>query len=461
MGSTRLAITKFVWLLLGGSFAPFECRKTDVPHFAPQFLAPDTATGPHPGATSSDPADANAPSIQTIVGGGEPPQRIFVVRVPGFAPLEIPDVVSSPTEVDHLHATVASADHSSPAAAAQQRTTTAGGAPMTRNALRIVINTELMKMSKKHAILFRSSKAVWNGYLLWDKAPPPQTTTNGEPRWWNTDSLGSEPRIDVFFQDSSDWKNTPVTAFAILSFLLLIGKALRIVIKPLRTLHLPSSVIGGIFGYCVVLVLKHVGQEGCVPDDFANQWAANGHGKWGCKEGVTKPYSFVSTYYLAGWDKLPEVLIGVIFAAVFIGVEVPPCKAIWEGSGPQIMYGQVVTHGLWFFGLGSGLAFAGIFQHFKSSEEEQWLALNPVWADPSSGTKIAITRENMYADKFVGRAGTIALTTGTQFWTGNQLYRYGDNGPVYEDSVAADLLPPCYGTAMYLGFEGGHASLAG
>ena len=52
---------------------------------------------------------------------------------------------------------------------------------------------------------------------------------------------------------------------------------------------------------------------------------------------VGQPSESIVCPYLPGWNGLPEVLICVIFSAVFIGVEVPPAKAIWEGSGPQIM----------------------------------------------------------------------------------------------------------------------------
>ena len=66
----------------------------------------------------------------------------------------------------------------------------------------------------------------------------------------------------------------------------------------------------------------------------------------------------------------------MIFAAVFIGVEVPPCKAIWEGSGPQIMYGQVVTHGLWFFGLAFGWLCGLLFLTKQETEQAAWVDQN-------------------------------------------------------------------------------------
>lgn len=176
---------------------------------------------------------------------------------------------------------------------------------MRRDVLYTAVVNHLKTKSNQLAVQGQSSRAVCNGYLLWDKTQPDAKAKESE--WWSANTLGTAPKITLFFSESIDWKNTPVTSFAILSVLLLIGKALRILIKPLRDLYLPSSVVGGMFGYFIVLLLQNVGQEGCVADDTSNLYPPNGKGYWGCKPGTTKPYSYVSTYYLAGWDKLPEV----------------------------------------------------------------------------------------------------------------------------------------------------------
>ncbi|CAD7960928.1 unnamed protein product [Amoebophrya sp. A120] len=221
---------------------------------------------------------------------------------------------------------------------------------------------------------------------------------------------------------SLDLKNAPISSFAFLSLLLLCGKVLRVLIKPLRDLYLPSSVVGGTFGYLILLLANNVGPHGCVPEDHINRYSNTDPtvpvGQRGeCLPGIRKVYSYFSAYYTIGWGpQLPEVLISVIFAAVFIGVEVPPVKAIWEGSGPQIMYGQVVTHGLWMFGLLAGWVFGALFLFFEANE----------WG---------------------------------YFWTGNQAWNTEDGKLPHGKS--ADWLPHCYGISMYLGFEGGHGTVAG
>jgi ESS family glutamate:Na+ symporter len=120
-------------------------------------------------------------------------------------------------------------------------------------------------------------------------------------------------------------------------------------------------------------------------------------------------YEFINTYWQAGWTEIPEILICVIFAAVFIGVEVPPVKAIWEGSGPQIMYGQIVTHGLWFWGLLTGFVLSWLFAEMQRNK----------WSE---------------------------------FWTGTK---------EIDGKEITQTFPPCYGMSMYLGFEGGHGTVSG
>ena len=109
-----------------------------------------------------------------------------------------------------------------------------------------------------------------------------------------------------------------VTSFAGLSFLLVAGKILRIRIPLLQRLYIPTSVIGGVLG---LIVLQVCG--GSIP------------GGW-----------------TAGWTQLPGFLINIVFAALFLGVTIPPLKEIWRRSAPQLAYGQVVAWGQYLVGLG-------------------------------------------------------------------------------------------------------------
>ena len=46
-----------------------------------------------------------------------------------------------------------------------------------------------------------------------------------------------------------------------------------------------------------------------------------------------------------GWSRLPGFLINIVFAALFLGVTIPPVKFIWKQSAPQLAYGQIVAWG--------------------------------------------------------------------------------------------------------------------
>lgn len=114
-----------------------------------------------------------------------------------------------------------------------------------------------------------------------------------------------------------DTISTIVVSFAGLSLLLVIGKFLRVKIKLLQKLYIPTSVIGGILG---LLVLQLLG------DSIPAGWTA-------------------------GWTRLPGFLINIVFAALFLGVTIPSFSTIWKKSAPQLGYGQVVAWGQYFVGL--------------------------------------------------------------------------------------------------------------
>jgi ESS family glutamate:Na+ symporter len=108
-----------------------------------------------------------------------------------------------------------------------------------------------------------------------------------------------------------------VTSFAGLSLLIVIGKFLRVKIKLLQRLYIPTSVIGGILG----LLILQIGGDA------------------------------VPAGWTAGWSKLPGFLINIVFAALFLGVTIPSLSTIWKKSAPQLAYGQVVAWGQYFVAL--------------------------------------------------------------------------------------------------------------
>ena len=114
---------------------------------------------------------------------------------------------------------------------------------------------------------------------------------------------------------------TAMASFCGLCVLLALGKLLRVRVKLFQKLYLPSSVIGGLLGLAVLHTCGF-----WLPDSWT-----------------------------AGWNKLPGLLINVVFAALFLGVSVPPLRSIWKKAGPQLAYGQIVAWGQYVVGLGLGI----------------------------------------------------------------------------------------------------------
>lgn len=108
-----------------------------------------------------------------------------------------------------------------------------------------------------------------------------------------------------------------VTSFAGLSILIIAGKFLRFKIKLFQRLYIPTSVIGGILG----LLILQIGGD------------------------------YIPAGWTAGWSKLPGFLINIVFAALFLGVHIPPISIIWKKSAPQLAYGQIVAWGQYFTAL--------------------------------------------------------------------------------------------------------------
>lgn len=106
-------------------------------------------------------------------------------------------------------------------------------------------------------------------------------------------------------------------AVCVLAIFLLLGKVLRVKIKLLQTLFLPSSIIAGF----VALALGPFGA------DLFPHWM------------------------VADWRELPGVLINVVFAALFLGVNLPGPKTIWNVGGPQLCFGVVMGMGQYLFAM--------------------------------------------------------------------------------------------------------------
>lgn len=110
---------------------------------------------------------------------------------------------------------------------------------------------------------------------------------------------------------------TIVTSFCGLCLLLVIGKFLRVKVKFIQRLYLPSAVIGGIIGLILVQI------SGSRLDNWT-----------------------------VGWTSLPGFLINIVFASLFLGAAIPSLSVIWDRAAPQLAYGQIVAWGQWVVGLG-------------------------------------------------------------------------------------------------------------
>ncbi len=103
------------------------------------------------------------------------------------------------------------------------------------------------------------------------------------------------------------------------------GKLLRAKIRFIQRLYVPSSVIAGILGLIIV-------QVSC---------------------------EYLSPGWTAGWSRLPGFLINIVFAALFMGVAIPPLSGIWKKAGPQLAYGQIVAWGQYVVGVGLVIVLLG------------------------------------------------------------------------------------------------------
>lgn len=131
-----------------------------------------------------------------------------------------------------------------------------------------------------------------------------------------------------------------VISFSALCILLVVGKVLRVRVRLFQKLYLPASVIGGLTGLIIIQVLLALRPE----------TASGGLGGM-----VTALSDFMNDHATAGWRRLPGFLINIVFAALFLGVFIPPIRTIWRIAGPQLAYGQIVAWGQYTVGVGAGL----------------------------------------------------------------------------------------------------------
>jgi ESS family glutamate:Na+ symporter len=110
--------------------------------------------------------------------------------------------------------------------------------------------------------------------------------------------------------------------------LLGLGHILRMRFRILQTLYLPSCVIAGLLGLTLLAGASAAGHP-------------------------------LPPAWTAGWNKLPGILINVVFACLFLGVALPKLSELWKRAGLQLAYGQIVAWGQYVVGIGLVLFLLG------------------------------------------------------------------------------------------------------
>ncbi len=106
----------------------------------------------------------------------------------------------------------------------------------------------------------------------------------------------------------------------------------------LRSLFLPSSIVAG-----TLALLLGPQALGAV----VRRVAGEGHG---LADGV------FAEGVMDVWQALPGLLISVVFAALFLGKQIPGPRRIWREAGPQVVFGQTLAWGQYVIGLVLALA---------------------------------------------------------------------------------------------------------
>ncbi|MBN2245022.1 MAG: sodium:glutamate symporter [Candidatus Aminicenantes bacterium] len=106
-------------------------------------------------------------------------------------------------------------------------------------------------------------------------------------------------------------------SICVLSIFLLFGKLLRANIKLLQILFLPSAIIAGFLAL------------------FMGPYGLN----------------LIPAWIINHWSPLPGILINIVFASLFLGVDIPKVKKIWNYGGSQLCFGVVAGMGQYFIAL--------------------------------------------------------------------------------------------------------------
>lgn len=122
-------------------------------------------------------------------------------------------------------------------------------------------------------------------------------------------------------------------ALLYLGVFLLLGKWIRMRVELMQNLFLPASVIGG-------FIALFLGPEvlGSIMSNFTGEesfWATG----------------ILSENVVEVWSALPDLMINVVFATLFIGTVLPSLQRVWNVGGPQLAFGWTLGWGQYVIGI--------------------------------------------------------------------------------------------------------------
>lgn len=171
-----------------------------------------------------------------------------------------------------------------------------------------------------------------------------------------------------------------------LCLLLGAGYLLRVRVKLLRKLYLPSCVVGGLLGLLIIQTLAAM-------DDVAQP---------------IHQMNVAISGWTAPWRALPAFLVNIVFACLFLGVKPPKLSSLWHRAAPQVAYGQIVAWGQYVVGLGFWVFILGwFFPHLP----EMFAGILPVGFEGGHGTAAGMGPVFEHHDWPQGRE--FALTSAT------------------------------------------------
>ena len=117
-------------------------------------------------------------------------------------------------------------------------------------------------------------------------------------------------------------------SFCVLCLFVFAGSYLRMRVSLFHKLYIPSPVIAGLVALIIIQATNHAGTP--LPESCT-----------------------------AGWSKIPGFFINIVFACLFLGVNLPPLRTIGKRAGMQLAYGQILVWGQYLIAALAVLLFIG------------------------------------------------------------------------------------------------------